>query len=342
MAVRAAKPLQPTSPLTRGVSHARKTAAMRDSLLEQIVWRALEQGQIEPATAIRGIEAGLQGGAAALVPFTRHPVPAVRRAAIGVLDRRRCEPAALAFTLLGGFSATRGGWRADDAVWERRVAQRLVRFLLVHRDRLVAEDEILEAFWSDRDADSARRSLRVAASRARRVLDLPGASSVIDTTDRAYRLRLRVSDWVDADEFAAAARAALSERGAARVSLLERAAGLWGGEPLPEERYADWALGWRERLIDLHVAVLGALSDGYLERGDLIGAGLRAGDLVALDPLHEGGHRRLMVAYARAGRRSQALRQFLDCRRAVIESLGVEPATETAALQQRILAGEPV
>ena len=49
-----------------------------------------------------------------------------------------------------------------------------------------------------------------------------------------------------------------------------------------------------------------------------------------------------MVAYARSGRRSQALRQFLECRRALVEQLGVEPDAETAGLQQRILAGEPV
>ena len=75
------------------------------------------------------------------------------------------------------------------------------------------------------------------------------------------------------------------------MRLLERAAALWGGEALPEERYSDWALGWRERLTDLHTAVLAALSDGCLERGDLIGAGLRARDLVTLDRLNEGAHR---------------------------------------------------
>jgi DNA-binding SARP family transcriptional activator len=46
-----------------------------------------------------------------------------------------------------------------------------------------------------------------------------------------------------------------------------------------------------------------------------------------------------MVAYARAGRRHRALRQFFDCRRALVEQLVVEPGAETARLQQRILAG---
>jgi DNA-binding SARP family transcriptional activator len=243
---------------------------------------------------------------------------------------------------LGGFSVTRGTWRADDAAWERRVAQRLVRLLLLRRDGSVSEDEILETFWPDRGATSARRSLRVAASRARGVLDVPGAPSLIEITERVYALRLRPGDSVDADDFEKIARAALAADGEPRGCLLKRAKSLWGGEPLPEERYADWALGWRERLTDLYAALLAALADGCLERGDLIGAGLQARDLVELDALNEGGHRRLMLAYARGGQRGQALRQFLACRRALVEQLGVEPAIETARLQQRILAGDPV
>lgn len=67
-----------------------------------------------------------------------------------------------------------------------------------------------------------------------------------------------------------------------------------------------------------------------------------AGRLLDLDPLDERAHRELMLAYARTGRTSQALRQFLECRRALITDLGVEPSTETSRLQARILAGEPV
>ena len=285
------------------------------SQLVRVVWAALEQGEIDSATAIRELQAGLPGGVAAVVPFTRHPVAAVRLAAIGaaaacghagVIDEVEqpartetpvgsegaieacespCEPAALAFTLLGGFSATRGGWCADDAAWERRVAQRLVRFLLVHRDRRVSEDELLETFWPERDLDSARRCLHVAISRARRVLDPRNGPSLIDTSDRVYHLRLRPGDWVDADDFETTALTALAQPGASRLRSLERAGSLWGGEPLPEERYSDWALGWRERLTDLHVAILAALADEYMQRGDVVAAGLRARELVELDPL---------------------------------------------------------
>ncbi len=341
--------------------------------LEPLLWTALEQGVLPPDEVVAAIEGAMPGGAP-LLAFTRHPMAEVRRAAlvaavasghpeapraVGELERvkdaavaaaarasgRRLasEPPALVFTLLGGFGLRRGAFTVDDEAWERRVAQRLVRLLLVRRDAPVPEDVLFEAFWPDKPADAARRGLQVAVSSARAVLDPPGAEqTTIEVSERSYRLRLRPGDSVDADEFERAARAALSARRPDRVPLLEVAAARWGGEPLPEDRYEDWAIAWRERLLDLYGQVLGALADEHAAAGDnprAIDASLRA---VEVDPLDEAAQRRLMLLYARSGRRGHALRQFLACRRALVDGLGVEPAEETAALQRLILAGETV
>ena len=48
------------------------------------------------------------------------------------------------------------------------------------------------------------------------------------------------------------------------------------------------------------------------------------------------------VRRARSGRTGHALRQYLECRRALVETLGIEPAEATSRLQARILAGQPV
>jgi DNA-binding SARP family transcriptional activator len=168
----------------------------------------------------------------------------------------------------------------------------------------------------------------VTVSSARAVLEPAGA---LRAADRTYRLQGRII--TDADEF---------ERAARDPSMLEAAAAKWGGEPLPEDRDEDWAAPWRARMTDLYAGVLGALADTRSAEGDHAGAVDSARRLVELDPLDEGAQRRLMLAYARAGRRGHALQQFLACRRALVDGLGIEPAQETAALQRRILAGEPV
>jgi DNA-binding SARP family transcriptional activator len=341
--------------------------------LEEPVWGALERGVIEAREGTDAVLAALPDGRG-LVPFLDHPLAGVRLAALtpavrsgdpralAALDRLvgDDDPAVadeaarvrgrlsatlppLRFGLLGRFAVGRGAWEAGEGAWIRPIDARLVRFLIVNVDRPVSEDDLIEALWPELAVPSARRSLQVAASRARRVLDPPGAhASAIQRSDGLYRLALGPADTVDADQFRTLASAALAEQGDGRRRLLERARELWGGEPLPEERYSDWAAAYREALVDRFTAVLTALVELDQAEGDHARAADTARELVELDPLNEGAHRALMTAYARGGRTGHALRQYLECRRALVESLGIEPAEATSLLQARILAGEPV
>ena len=341
--------------------------------IERLLWQAVDRGVLDPGVAVAAVREAFPDGDA-LLGLLDHPAAAVRRAAAAATaasghpdaparltaltadadpgvaaaaerGTRRLldDPPTLAFTLFGGFALRRGRREVAEEEWKRRVAARLVRFLLVHRDAAVPEDLLFDAFWPGREPETARRSLQVAVSAARAVLDSPGAShSRLDAHERSYRLALRPGDVVDSETFERAASTALTEHGADRPAVLRSAASLWGGDPLPEERYEGWAAAWRERLVDLHGELLAALAESCFAAGDPFGAAAAGRRLVELDPLNEAAHRTLMVAFARSGRRGHALRQFLDCRRALVDELGVEPAGQTAALQREILAGESV
>jgi DNA-binding SARP family transcriptional activator len=280
---------------------------------------------------------------AGLSRLENDPDPAVARAASAAAERLARSLPPLRFEVLGRFAVRRGSWRAEGGKWGRPVDARVVRFLLVNRDRSVAEDLIFDALWPGSSPASARRGLQVAVSRARRVLDPPGAEqSVIESAQSSYRLVLGGRDTIDAEEFESAAELALAEDGEHRRRLLERARSLWRGEPMPEERYSDWATAYRERLIDRHIAVLTALVALHERAGEHADAADVARELIDIDSLNEGAHRTLIAAYARAGRTGQALRQYLECRRALVDGLGVEPSEATSRLQARILAGEAV
>jgi DNA-binding SARP family transcriptional activator len=340
--------------------------------LQPALWQALATGALAPEKVLGPMQRAFPNGEA-LVAMVDHPEAGVRRealatalaanhpvvlarlnelggdddeqvaaAAAATRERLRATPPPLRFELLGGFRVRRGGWELDDAAWERPMASRIVRFLLL-QESAVPEDALFDAFWPDRPADAARQHLAVAVSRARKVLDLPGTEgSVIDAKERTYRLRLRERDSVDSADFRRAAAAALDEQGPARRTALEHAAALWTGEPLPEDRYSPWSFTWRERLAETYSHVLNALAGTYEQSGDHHDALRVAKSLLEVDPLNEAAHRRLMLAYARTGRTSHALRQYLECRRALVTELGVEPSAETSRLQARILAGDAV
>jgi DNA-binding SARP family transcriptional activator len=341
--------------------------------LRPVLWHALAEHALAPEAVLPAIQTAFPGGEA-LVAMVDHPDVAVRRSALSTAlaaghpaviarlvelerdadrqvasaaaatrERLRSDPPSLRFELLGGFRVRRAGWEIDEAAWGRPMAARVVRFLALQSAGAVPEDALFEAVWADRTADAARQHLAVAVSRARKVLDLPGAeTSVVESRERTYRLRLRDRDSVDSVEFEAAAATALAARGRDRRTALERAAALWTGEPLPEDRYAPWSFAWRGRLTETYCQVLSALIEGYEASGEHHDAIRAARRLLEVDPLDERAHRQLMAAYARTGRTSYALRQYLECRRALVVELGVEPSAETSRLQARILAGGQV
>ena len=341
--------------LRNALAHALAVSALAPEPVLSAMQRAFPDGRAllamvdSPDAAVRrvALPAGLAAGHPAaldrLPDLVNDRDPQVAAAAAATHARLRSAPPPLRFELLGGFRVRRAGWELSEDAWARPMAARVVRFLLVNAGSAVPEDVLFEAFWSDRPADSARQHLAVAISRARKVLDLPGAEqSVIDARERTYRLRVREHDSVDADEFEQAAADALVADGSGRHPALERAAALWTGEPLPEDRYAPWSLPWRARLTDTYAQLLGALMDSSQTSGRDHDAVRWGRALLAIDPLDETAHRRLMVAYARTGRISHALRQFLECRHALVTELGIEPSAQTSAVQAQILAGDPV
>ncbi len=341
--------------------------------LQPLLWSALERRLLDADEVVNAIGEAFPDGLA-LVEFMAHPLPEVRRAAldpatasghpeavrrlhelvadeepgVGAAARRARDRLAeavppLHFGLLGDFSVRRGAWEIEDETWDRPTAARVVRFLLIHRAEVVPAEVVVEALWPKLPPERARSSLHTAVSRARRALDLPDAAhTVLESIEGGYRLRLGERDTVDAEDFEAAAAVALEETGRDRQRLLERARSLWGGEPLPAERYSEWTIAWRERLVDRYVELLTALVALHVRNEDHPSTIAAARDIVELDPLNEAGHRELMAAYARSGRTGHALRQYLECRRALVGELGVEPAEATSRLQAQILAGESV
>jgi DNA-binding SARP family transcriptional activator len=341
--------------------------------VREMLWALLERGRLGAAAVVGHVE-GAFGDGPELLAFAAHPAAAVRAAvapavaasghpdAVAALkalegdddatvaaaareasEGARRRPPAREFTLLGSFGLRRGAWEVDERTWGRPTVARLVRFLLVHRGAPVSEERILEALWPDRPADKARAALQVAVSRARQVVDPPGVTaSALRYSDRAYSLEIDDRDRVDSEVFAAVAADALGTAGPGRRAALEAAAGLWTGTPLPEDQYADWAAGWRAELEGLLHRVLVALADEHRAAGDELAVAAVGRRLVALDPLDEGAHRMLITAHARTGRRSLALRQYLECRRLLVEGLGLEPDDDTTGLQRRVLAGMAV
>ncbi len=219
------------------------------------------------------------------------------------------------------------------------------QYLLMHRRRPVAREELTEVFWPGSSPSHGRNNLNVSIWGLRNRLREPlGGRSVCVFDGGAYRLDPSLVVHVDAEELERLAAAARVRRRAGDMegaaADLRAAVALYAGDLFEEDRYEAWIDPFRRDLADTHLATITDLAECERRLGDIgtaIGLCRRG---LALEPEREDLHRLLMRCYAQAGQRSLALRQLGLCAEAV-RSLGAEPAAETVALGERIRRGQP-
>jgi DNA-binding SARP family transcriptional activator len=187
---------------------------------------------------------------------------------VGREDRLVME--CLEVRLLGGFQVLRDGGLVPQEAWQHRRGAELVKVLALARGHRLHREQVIEALWPELPYDAALANLHKAAHFARRAI---GETDAVVVHGGLVALAPGAVVKTDVEGFEA-----------------ESDPALYGGELLPEDRYADWASEARERL---RLAYLGSLR----ARG-------RWEEVVAEEPTDEEAHRSLMRTYAEAGNRS--------------------------------------
>jgi DNA-binding SARP family transcriptional activator len=265
--------------------------------------------------------------------------------ALGREPVRRPRPATspgLRAHLIGDFNLSVGATVVHSERWRSRRAAELLRLLVLHRDRPVYVDELLEWLWPPGGRGS-RQSLNVAMSYIRRALDAAGGLRGWLSRD-GDRYQLGPFDMTDLDEFEAevarAGRALVAGRLELAACRLEEALLPWRArELLPADRYAAWAAAERARLAAEVQRARGRLAEAAMATGHLELALATAREAIAVEPASETGHRQLIRACLASGDVAAAHQALRACRRSLAEELGVTPSSETLALLQPL--GDP-
>ncbi len=230
--------------------------------------------------------------------------------------------------LLGPFRATVDG--APVRIGGRKGVALIAN--LVRRGDVVQRESLMALLWPDSGDAQARASLRQTLAALRR--DLGGAASaIVSTEDDAVAL----APGMSATDVSAFEQLARSDA----IEDLEAAQALWRGTfleglgPVTPE-FDRWAEAERGALRAGYEALLLRLCDAQAAAGrteEMIATALR---LLALDPLQEHVHRRVIDGYRRQRRFDAALRQF-ECLRSVLrDELGVSPEPATLDLIREV------
>ena len=221
-------------------------------------------------------------------------------------------------SLLDAFELTCDG----ELVPLQQSAARLLAFLALH-PRPLQRAYVAGALWPDLPVDRARRALRSALWRIRRV------GRPLARGDRG-RLGLHPSVEVDVRELANLAHAVLDDSGDVPPTAATDLIAL-SGELLPD-CYEDWIAVEREHVRQLRLHALEVLCDALVEEGRFAAASEAALAVVAADPLRESAHRAVIRVHLAEGNLAEALRQYAFFRRLSQQQLGLVPSSEMELL----------
>jgi DNA-binding SARP family transcriptional activator len=255
----------------------------------------------------------------------------------------------LSVSVLGRFAVRCQG--KEIALGSSKVGRAVFRYLVALPHRSAPTDVLLEMFWPQDEPQEARHKLHIAVSTLRQALN-EGLGRVlverdpIAFVDDRYALLPEVQVALDTDAFAqhvaAGQRLEREGRDERAIAEYEAARGVYRGDFLAQDLYADWAVTQRACYEEMFLTLLGRLADHYLERGRYADCVACCRQVLARDSFREDAYRQLMRCYARMGRRNQALREFQTCREVLRWELGVAPMRETVALYDKVVRQEPV
>jgi pentatricopeptide repeat protein len=242
----------------------------------------------------------------------------------------------LRIQICGPLAVVRGGRRLESGLPGRQ-GRLLFTYLVVHRHRHVAREELAEALWRDPDPAAIDGRLNPLLSKLRRVF---GSEAV----EGRPSVRLHVPRaWVDieaAEEAIHRAESSIAQQdwvrawGPSQLALFVAERGFLGGEDAP------WIDEIRQQLAVVRLRALECYAAAELgvAGAELAGAARVARQLVRLAPLRESGYRCLMEALAAQGNVGEALRVYGQLSDILRDELGVSPSPATRELYERLLA----
>jgi DNA-binding SARP family transcriptional activator len=215
--------------------------------------------------------------------------------------------------LLKGFALFAGERRITMA----SSAQRLLAFLAL-QDRPRTRTYVARTLWPEATTARANANLRSSLWRAMRT-----DNRIIDAS--AHEMALATDIRVDIRDAVTRAHRLLDRSSHCDDILTRQTRDELSADLLPEWSENEWVLIEQEQYHQLRLYALEAMARRLTvvgRHGEAVAAGLAA---VRAEPLRESAHRVLIGAHLAAGNRGAAQHQYEQCRRVLLDELGLEP-----------------
>lgn len=236
---------------------------------------------------------------------------------------------------LGTPQVLKDGTPVGKREWQTSAAEELFFYLLAHPDGQPRE-QITDVFWPDLPPARAKSTFHSTVYRLRRATHMEILT--FDRSSGTYGLNPEMHHWYDVENFEKLLKVALGN-GESRVEALRQAIALYHGEYL-EGFYSDWCLSKRRTLEEQYINALSELAHWCTDKGSYDEALELCEKTLQKDSYREEMYRLMMKCYSLLGQPLRITQVYQCCATVLGEELGMEPAVETVALYQELMADQ--
>jgi DNA-binding SARP family transcriptional activator len=252
--------------------------------------------------------------------------------------------AAVVFKLIGTVGLVRDGRLIAVQGGRQRT---LLAALLINSGRVVTKEQFFEELWDGRAVAKADNALQALIARLRKLLKAQFgeqfARDRLITLPTGYLLNAEV-DEVDArlfERLVTEAHAELAVDPVRARDLLSSALRLWDGPVLEGVAGGPICHGAVLHYEETRLAALEDKFQASMVAGIELGVISELTKMTRLYPWRERLAEMLMVALYRSGRQADALREYNQVRRRLVDELGMEPSPRLRDLMRAILKQDP-
>lgn len=219
----------------------------------------------------------------------------------------------------GGFHAA--GYDSDSGIvnWRSPKTEELFAFLIFKRN--ASRDEIINTLWDGLEPDRALKNINSTMYYIRKALSLHGLEKCIATTRKEIRIDSDLT-FCDLYEFERLLRGRSNSED--RAETLDRLTELYKGELFQGKAY-EWSFSKSRSLEHGFISALLETAEYYMEKRGYEQAEKMYKRAFEIDPFNEDICGHIIRIYLETGRKSEALRLYLQMEKLLMTELGEKP-----------------
>ncbi len=227
-----------------------------------------------------------------------------------------------------------------EASWTTMKSKKLFFYLLLHKNKRVNHDVLIDALWHKASHKSGSDSLRKALQHIRQMYKSVkiGKRDLIVSGKGFYQISPEVLINLDTEEFESLVKRAKGTEKADKKyeHMLRKAISLYKDGFAPGW-YDSWVEDRRRYYHGLYEDCLSMLVDYYIQNKKHTDAIALCKKLISIDIFNEEYHRKIMTAYGKIGRHKDIIKDFEQLEKSLKKELNSEPQQETVCLYESLI-----